>query len=395
MSSATDTNNPAPKRVRITTDEATTTPSVTPSSAAHDRVVSAIVSLPDPIKQLAEHWCAKINTAHAKHQRQTKNLTKISADPEFIPRSARVKFELTGSKLATGQDEFKALVTDAKKLVSDFQTGMKKVIVKAAEVECSLLNKERSDTIISAVVQFTEAFLLAKTGKPATPKDLIYLCTAAFGKVRPYLDALTCDTVSHQLIAETIKEDPNLVFTDEAPCFLHVSPVPVTEFTNFCEQLFVAPLQAYDKTVKDLDVNATVKDLIELRIRGTATSTTAMALDDEPTMTSAQVESLIQASIKKQTEPLRSKIKELESKSSSSAKNQPRGAKGRASLKKKSPPTTTTSGAAPKPAAAAQKAAAAANATPANNTGNTKGTGRGKSKQKPAPKTGAGRTAKK
>lgn len=361
---------------------------------ARECVSLAVASLPESMKQWAEHWCAKINTAHAKWYRHTTTMTRLSADPEFIPRSARTNFTLTGSRLATEHEKFKALTTSLETFNAKIQKKWKRYIIEAAEVENSILEKEFATFLSQAIISFAQINLLAESGKQPPPDELNHLVNETFTKLT--------DTYTQSLSAE-----------DDAALYTEVTGFPFTassediendctttrifreQFITHCRKLFIDPIEAFIESEKANAVSATVTQFATGLITGNTTATTALALDDEPTVPAAQMESLINKSVKKSTEALRAQIRELKS----LAKNSTRGAPATsASLKKKKSQEQETTEEAPtkkkkkKTSAAAPKAAAANNVTPGNNTRNTKKNGRGKSNQKNASKAGANRS---
>jgi hypothetical protein len=395
MSPATNSLAPALKRARGSDASEAPIQTTAPSEAARDRVASAVASLPKLTKQLAEFWCTKVNTSYAKVTKQTKTLASLTATPESIPRSARVSFAIAGSRLVTGLPEFKTLADATKELVDQFQKDLKTQIVAAAELELAALKKEHSTVVFSAVTTFATIFLLASTEKPATAEDLWLFVDQARTRVVTASVAALSDPERAALFTElsgfavpmeaAAPPDPTNAFT-------------LTAFLGHCKTLFVDPCVAYDSALRLNAVALAAHNLTTLAIGNTTTAAVATALDDEPTITSTQMESLVNASVKKATDALRSQLrKELESKPP--AKNATRGAADRASLKKKpapskkqTPPTTAT----PKTTVApVRKAAAAASVSFKEPPASTKNTGRGKSKRKNTSRSGVGHGAKK
>lgn len=392
MSSATNSTGPT-KHVRFSAQ------GKTPSEMARDRVSLAVASLPESMKQWAEHWCAKINTAHTKWYRHKTTMTRLKADPEFIPRSARTNFTLTGSRLATEHEIFKELTASLETYNAKVQKKWKRYIIDAAKLENSILEKEFATLLSQAIISFAQINLLAKSGKQPPSEQLNHLVNETFS-------ALTT-TYTKSMSAE-----------DNAALYTEVTGFPyaassgdiqndcTTTTINFrdqfiirCRKLFIDPIEAFIESEKANAVSTTVTQFATSLITGNTTATTALALDDEPTVPAAQMESLINKSVKKSTEALRTQIRELKS----LAKNSTRGAPATsASLKKKKLQEQETTEKAPakrkrkntSAATAVPKAAAANNVTSGNNTRNTKKTGRGKSNQKNASNTGAIRSKK-
>jgi hypothetical protein len=406
MSSATDSNPPSTKRVRFDTDGSTTTRSKTsstksPSEAAQECAALAIASLPEPLKQMAGHWCTKINTAYAKLHRHQKIMALHSADPEFIPNSARFKFTLTGSKLVSGEDDFKQLAAQANETIDRCQKKLKELIAGAAKLEDSALKVELAKVLAEAIIRFAEMTLISITGKKATSDDLNFFAYEAFtDTVKNDLivlgEAKLCALYT-ELTGSTFSDSDNLTGVSTTAEEFH------DEFLDACNRLFVAPMKAYSDADDANAVSALIGRLTTSVITGSTTATTGMAMDDESTVSKTQLESLINSAVKKSTDTLRSQfkneLKNLATKSSSVPKNSARGAAPSASLKKKNKSTTTQQAQQkkknPRTSTVVPKAAAANNVLPANNSRNTTTTGSGKSNRKSAPKTGSGRSNKK
>lgn len=406
MFSATNSNTSGAKRVRFDTDvstdvSTTTTHSQSPSEAAKKCVTLAVASLPESTKPMAAHWCTKINTAYTKWYRHTKNLTIHAANPEFIPRSARVNFTLTGSKLVTEENDFKTLAASTKEEVEKFQQKLKELITEAAKLENSALKKELGKVIATAIISFAKVSLMSFTGKAPTSADLNYLVyetfLATFDNEPIVFSAANCSTLYTELTGSSLLETDILSgYSTTTVEFLNI-------FQDHCHRLFVAPLKAYSDADEANAVSAIIDQFTTSVITGSVTATTVTAMDDEPTMSNTQLESLIHSSVKKNTDAIRSQLnnqlKELTSKLSSVPKNSARGAVAGASLKKKNKKKSATTGQAQKkknsPASTvAPRADVADKGTPVKNTGNTTTIGRDKSNRKFSSKTGAGRTKK-
>ena len=399
MSSATDLNNSGSKRVRLTKD-APPAPSTAPSSAAADRVVSAIASLPSSTKQFAEHWCKKINTLHAKLQRQTKTLATLTANPNFIPRSARINFQLTGSQLATEHADFKAQVDATKELVAKFQLDLKEHIVAAAKVELGLSQKEKQTATTAAIIAFGKIYLLATPGSPVTPSLLSIYVHQIFTKsiFKNNLLPVTDPTI-HSLFTELSEFATFETVTQQD--FEALTQSEGTRFNTFkthCYELFVAPCTAYDEAEHRNTVTQSVTNYAEFTIGNTTTAATAMAIDTEPTVPAAQLTSLINAAVKDALRKQQNNPKAPKEKNNSkaAAKNEVRGATPSASLKKKKASQAATRKTTPRttpntPIGTVPRAAAAANAS---TTETPRSTGRKQSNQKNVSKNGTSRSKK-
>ena len=260
---ASDTSKISTKSARASDTSKISTKSSAPSAAAKDRVASALASLLPQTKQLAEFHCAKINTLHSKCVRQTKRLATL-AIKDFVPRSARISFELTASQLTSGHPEFIKLATKAKQLIADFQVELKATIVAAAELELSALKKECASAVLKAVVAHATIFILMKTGAPAKESDLALYATHAFSDVvLKFTNELSADEVTLIYTTASGFAAPN--FTSAKPLTLPAT-VTLKEFLNQCKGLFVVPQEAFDAAEKTNALNLAAQQLTNMAI---------------------------------------------------------------------------------------------------------------------------------
>ena len=109
MDSATE-NNPN-KRVRFTTTNAHElghAAPTTPSAALNSYVISSFVSLPTATKSLATHYCLEFIKLKNKVYHQQLTASKLATDG-YVPKSARIKFELGATTRVKETEDFKTL----------------------------------------------------------------------------------------------------------------------------------------------------------------------------------------------------------------------------------------------------------------------------------------------
>jgi ABC-type iron transport system FetAB ATPase subunit len=126
------------KRVRTDDVEATTfgnqqADNTAPSAAAKASILQAVASHPAPIKEFTLSVGKDYNALKSKVRQQQATLNKLS-EPSFIPRSARVNFNLTAPDCVLENIHYKKHKADMEKSIATFQADCKKAIVGTAEL---------------------------------------------------------------------------------------------------------------------------------------------------------------------------------------------------------------------------------------------------------------------
>jgi hypothetical protein len=334
MSSATNSILSTSKRARFQ-ESSSTTQSVllaSPIESARKHISSIVASLALPTQQLANHWGVRIISLHSKIKQQEKTLLPFT-NPDFIPRSARVAFQLGGSKQVTGLADYTALVTDTSTLVTDFQKAIRDKIVAVANLELSVSKEAKATAIVEAVVTYAHLFHLAECGlAPTTLEHYTYvLPVLAAARARALGSTCLSDEAIQKLLLEQIGAAPNR----------SVESYTINSiFAANCSELFYEPSKVFDSAIHTANCAAAARLFADRSLNDRVSIDTSIVLDAEPTVAPASLDSLIQQAVKKHTKALTSTIGRLE-KSLQTAKNSGRGAaQTGASLKKKSPPPT-------------------------------------------------------
>ena len=149
MNDATTDRN---KRLRFDTsvrspdDEA-----VTPLAAAKKTLATHCASLQPQIAslllRLGQQHLSYLHRIWSKQQQ----ISKLENDEQFIPRSARVQFVLTSSKLAEKDEEYLRLRDDTAILVLNFQKELKRKIVSTSKLESRLTKVKLRSDFVSAI----------------------------------------------------------------------------------------------------------------------------------------------------------------------------------------------------------------------------------------------------
>ena len=113
----------------------------TPHQAARNYLATALVSLQESAQSYAVKTCSEfLKLKH--HQFQLNHTVKLLQDDDYIPRSARVAFQLRKSKRVEGSDAFKTLETATNDLVRQFQSDLKEKIQQSTDLEVTTIRNE-------------------------------------------------------------------------------------------------------------------------------------------------------------------------------------------------------------------------------------------------------------
>jgi hypothetical protein len=346
MTTTTEPNNTSPKRVRINSPVRTTTPpssAVPPSQVAQERIASALMSLNTLVHPIAKSWSDKVIKLHSKISRQTQTLEAM-AKPEYIPRSARIGFELTGSQMVNRLPAFTALSTRAKDTVALFHQEAKKIVFEAATMELAALKKAKSTAMVHGVILFGQVYIWSTGGSEPKPNILLHYVSTVLVAMANHI-ATNVDPEAQKQIFESLtgfKLPLPALDTNE------FRAEDLRLFTAFCKRLFIAPSLGFDETERLNKLSLAVNTFNTLQLTEEATSNTVLTMDAEASLQPAQLQSLITTSLNKELVTLRATVKRLEKAASTTnnsemtEKNKGRGASGASLKKKKAPAMTST-----------------------------------------------------
>ena len=133
MSAATE-NQPAPKRTRFSkkaSDVPTVPKTDTPKGLADSFLRAQISSLHQTIAPIAEKLGKEQIIMLQRVQHKRNQVKRMKDDKEFIPRSARVDFDLTVSKKTAESTDYATLSEENNTTVKTFRQDCRKNIIKA------------------------------------------------------------------------------------------------------------------------------------------------------------------------------------------------------------------------------------------------------------------------
>ena len=353
-----------------------------PMSVAMQHIRDHLSSLRPEFASILEKHASAALSAKAETYKKQRNLTKMETDETVIPRSARVKFDLTSKhKPVETSTEFVTLVEKTTELVAAFQSNLKTQIVAAAKLDIQFLEQEHRKELAKALRLSTKAFLIADSNssgdadtdkmvntildrhheellkycKPVTLTEFrtLYMDTHGLGELpapRALVAVAAAATTTRLYIAAAGTDpedslglnDPELM--DRSVRFANAGGPPppaqpvridqgdkeVMKIYRTLESIFVVPWKIYLDTTKRNDVGLELTRLSTMHFDKKATDDAAMAIDNEVSADQALLKELISKLVIEKTSALQQKLDKLE-------KNNPRGqARGASNQKEKS-----------------------------------------------------------
>jgi hypothetical protein len=309
------------------------------SSVTQDFALRSFASLPTPIKSLATHYTTKLTSLQNKARQRSITIEKMAGD-DYIPTSARIKFELGASQKVRETATFTTLAVATKELVETFQKTLKANMLTVAKMELSTIQSDINTTILEAVRDLTTITVMNhfpdSENHPNAPRAL------ARATFEDHFDTLkihsTIEPDSLFLKYKEITADPMPTYVPGSMLAgdrLHIAcliPALFGLLKKICVDAWSEQLDAIQKKKKALALDHYVQSTLTAK----ATADTAMILDQEPTIEPAVIKSLIAKGVNDATKDLQKTIARLQQSidRTSSVPNS-RGAQRAPSTKKK------------------------------------------------------------
>ena len=163
---ATGQNN-THKRVRIhpTANEHTTEKNSSPKMKSPKALALACVkgtaaSLHPQVQKIVENYGIQFIDLYHKLQQKITQLSKMTNNPEFIPRSARINFEFYVRPEIKQTPEFSNIESSTTDLIKSFQLNLKEQIMATMRLDIQQLHNEIETTICHLLFYTAKAFHL-------------------------------------------------------------------------------------------------------------------------------------------------------------------------------------------------------------------------------------------
>ena len=341
------TEPPPQKRLRFSDDEPeieSTASRPPPSVAAKNYVTESVRSLPESVQNYIISLSTTYHKLKNKERQQLKNKARF-ADDEFIPRSARIGFELKGSEPVMETEQFKTLAASTLEEVKKLQTTLKTNMLKTLTFEIAHTQALLLQTFFKGVRELGSIFYLLN--HPNSTADQVpshaiarYLLEKQRGSLFKHLD-ISDDNKFQKYLEYAQDEVVYAAGSTQANC--------ITPFTKVSEA--IQPVlediyvNSWETLVKDIE-NRTVLTKVSQQIKdfevSKATQDTAMQIDTEQALSHATISNLIQQEVSKNVQQLKKDMSTLGQKvvrgtarNQKKAKNKPQGATNSAPSTKK------------------------------------------------------------
>ena len=364
MSTDSATNPNRSKRTRIDptarpfeTEQATTEQKA-PKALALAFVKSHIASLQPKVATILE----KLGTNHinllSKKFQKTSQIEKMETNSDFIPRSARISFELHMTADAAATQEFQTLQTNTNNKVTEFRLFLKNQIIEATKIETKILTQQIQDNFITSLRHVITVFLTANSIAPTS--DAIKTITKAVIEDTSIFthSELTHDSFllrASQINNEPLENNPtpmdhsdSLVIqgytpyqigpaTQEAIQPPNLSPnlTAVAQTTKQAfKSIFVMAWDQYLEQTKKNKVNHELSKLQVSVLDDPATQRAASIVANEASVDAKTLKNIVVAHTKAETKHLTNQLKQLTNRINQLQKNDQPRSRGRSSSPK-------------------------------------------------------------
>ena len=305
-----------------------------------------------------------------------KQAKKLESDVDLIPRSARVKFTLTASKLVESDAEFLRLKEETQVLIESFQKDLKRKIISSTSLEARLTLTQLRLDFATALSVATKAFVICE---PALDVDNLHkivhtILSRAHASLLKHLDTSLDDFVKIYKQQHTITDLPapyaNTINETDPATNVPNSNVcnSITKIARTLSDVFCSPWDKFLQANKRTEMDLELKKLSVSHFDTAATDATQMIIDSEPPADPPQLQALVQQQVTKQTKSLQQELRRLKQQLASS-KNEQRGRSKSAPRQKTRTQSTNTK---PQGAAANNNASADANKSSTKRNSTTK-----------------------
>jgi hypothetical protein len=324
----------------IRVDQAPTAPTI----AARDFAKAAVASHPEAIQRIATQLSKTFIALRVQHDQKLTMSEKLNNNAEFIPRSAKVSFKLTGPASVMEEQEFKTLAASMDEKTQAYQKECKNAIHSVAKLVLAQHKIEIQQHFKKALLQLSSLCLLQQA--PLSDPPVKKFAWDVVSDLDPNIFSMTfvtCQRLKNELKKEiddddatTMADDVNVQITDdEKTLFQKTKPTLKPILSHIFAGAWSRYLEVFtaNETTKALDKQA--KEFLVTE----ATAAAATNLDTEPSLAPSRIRELISEGIKSKTSKLQAELQKLKQSANRnpSAKNSNRGAEP--SSKQRAPST--------------------------------------------------------
>ena len=350
-----------------TTDTPSEKKATTPMAIAMSHIEDHLSSLRTEFASILTKYAADVLKAKVTAYLKKRTLGRMETDETVVPRSARVKFDLTSKyKQVEISEEFITLKDATAKLVTAFQSNLKSKIVDTAKLDIKFCEQAHQKELAKALRLATKAFLIAesqdssdtdvdkmvntildrhheellKNTRPTATLDAfrtIYkevnmvgmlpapiaptLAPAAANAAAQQVDTDQGSSLALQGMLGDDVRGARLQPAQPAPAHQPLQPtrpskseIAITKLFRTFDSIFVVPFKIYRDTTERSDIDLKLKKFSTETTLVQSTANAAMEVDEEPPATPALLRELISKLVLVKTPTLQKKIDQLEKK---------------------------------------------------------------------------------
>jgi hypothetical protein len=408
METATGQTTLANKRIRFDATAQAGSTITSPLTLAIGHIQSHTVSLLPEIQAIFNKLGSDYIKLRQRVDHKNRRIQKMASDHEYIPNSARLKFELRVSSDAQLDPDFTTLLDETNALRDQYQQDFKNKVLQAAELEHKVLKAQAAELMASSLFTLAKTHLIASGHPDLDPHRFINTILdrnheTVLLHLEDNLDSFRTLYKTKNRVAglpdpfpasDNVARHPrNTAFLTQPPDPNIDLPAPplinnyheleVMNMARTVDAIFIRSWIIYLDAVTANERRLAIKKIHTELNTTEATDNAQMDIDDQPTMDSHTITDLINQKTSQQNKPMRSDITQIKKQLNSllsDSKNPSRGQSG-ASRKKQN---ANQKKKAPKQNRAGQKAADADNDSTLASATKSHKTSNKKSKGKPA-----------
>jgi hypothetical protein len=345
MTNENETPARTAKRVRIDENPQViqiVPPTLAPSAAAAEFVSAAVASHHKTIQSFAKSISKEYNVLKSISRQQASTQARF-ADDTFMPRSARINFNLTATATVMETDEFKTAAATMTLATEAYMASCKKAIAGAGEMVIKENKEKTKKLFVRAIDQLSTLLLIEhmpETDVRPTKEFIWYvidqlnsgMIEACFAKK----SIITKNALRHAIgLADDAPTEGQYVVIDQMKNNLFQSAM--LRLKPLLQAIFVDSWNCQLTIFKQNDLQAAMVKQAKEFLTEPATKDAAMEVDQEPTVEpkimSKMIDERVKAALKKQAQ-----TQQRSSERKQPAKNFSGGAVKGAPLKKKQQP---------------------------------------------------------
>ena len=314
----TPATSPSSKRVRfsgkLTKPKVSSDLPLKPADAAKSCIAQGLASLPPNFKSFFSPLCIDLLDSRLK-KTQKYGAVKLFEDPEFLPRSIRIKVDIGFSK-DIDDDNQAQLIRDSMQLATvTFQTKARALILQAALMEIDVIENIIGDKYIAMLIHIVTVSLVQAN---LSCEDAIIsgICHYALDTldIRDHILALT---LCHKRVAERYPAAPvNVHVNNFPPGFFEKYKMllcPINgSIAKFISITIQRPWKEYLDTCDAHKQNSALRLYFKKSSVMTATEETIIRMDTEPDSREGTLNDIVNSALGKQAKQFERRQKSIE-----------------------------------------------------------------------------------